>query len=89
MIQNCCNHRIYVDVVFNHMAAGNQHHAVGTARSYADPSDLNFPDVPFTKENFHSPPCGIDNWKDAHQVTATVSYCLSLDYKFRTSLGCL
>lgn len=45
--------RIYVDLVLNHMTADHTN-AVGTGGSTADPSNRNFPAVPYTWDNFHS-----------------------------------
>lgn len=58
--------RIYVDVVFNHMAAPNSE-MNGTAGSIANGSQLYYPAVPFTKDNFHKS-CVIDKYTDTHVI---------------------
>lgn len=60
--------RIYVDVVFNHMCAAVSHHDVGTGGSTADTQNYDYPAVPYTKEDFHTP-CSINDWDDPHEVT--------------------
>lgn len=60
--------RIYVDVVFNHMAAPQPSSpAIGTGGSEADPSDRLYPAVPYNKSDFNAP-CSIENYNDAKQV---------------------
>ncbi|KAL5288355.1 Amy-d.2 family protein [Megaselia abdita] len=68
MVRRCNNVgvRIYVDVIFNHMAADNSH-AVGTAGSRAVPETKDFPAVPFSSWDFH-PSCDIYNYNDPNQV---------------------
>ncbi|XP_054738198.1 alpha-amylase A-like [Anastrepha obliqua] len=68
MVKRCNNVgvRIYVDVVFNHMAADNAN-ARGTGGSTADPSRKSFPAVPYSSTDFHTS-CGISNYNDANQV---------------------
>nr|AYV99593.1 venom polypeptide [Dolopus genitalis] len=64
-----CNNvgvRIYVDVVFNHMAA-EQPSPVGTGGSTANIKDKDFPAVPYTMKDFH-PSCQINNYNDPYQV---------------------
>lgn len=56
--------RIYVDIVFNHMAA---HQGVGTAGTLSNVSGLSFPGVPFTSENFNAN-CDIETYGNATQV---------------------
>ncbi|XP_067628768.1 alpha-amylase 4N-like [Eurosta solidaginis] len=66
---NRCNKagvRIFVDVVFNHMAADNTN-ARGTGGSTADPSKKSFPAVPYSNTDFHKS-CGIYNYNDVSQV---------------------
>ncbi|XP_037948725.1 alpha-amylase 1-like [Teleopsis dalmanni] len=67
MVKRCNNAgvRIYVDVVFNHMAASGSN--VGTAGSTADPDNKNFPAVPYSSLDFN-PTCAITNYNDADNV---------------------
>lgn len=58
--------RIYVDVVFNHMAA-NQNPAIGTGGSIADPNSKLYPAVPYRSENFN-PTCSIQNYNKPIEV---------------------
>ncbi|XP_029405441.2 alpha-amylase A [Bactrocera dorsalis] len=58
--------RIYVDVVFNHMAA-DRANARGTAGSTANPGSKSFPAVPYSSTDFHTT-CTINNYNDANQV---------------------
>lgn len=57
--------RIYADIVINHMTAIN---GIGTAGSTADPSNRDYPGVPYTDTDFHSPKCGIQDYQDPIQV---------------------
>ncbi|XP_054738190.1 alpha-amylase 2-like isoform X2 [Anastrepha obliqua] len=68
MVKRCNNVgvRIYVDVVFNHMAADHSD-ARGTGGSTADPSSKSFPAVPYSSTDFHAT-CAINNYNDANQV---------------------
>lgn len=60
--------RIYVDVVFNHMAADEPEKTViGTGGSKAVPVSRDYPGVPYKTDNFH-PPCEILNYNDKYQV---------------------
>lgn len=60
--------RIYVDVVFNHMAADQPNKtAIGTAGSTATPNTRNYSSVPYTISNFH-PFCELVDYNDARQV---------------------
>ncbi|EDV35653.1 alpha-Amylase [Drosophila ananassae] len=67
MVRRCNNVgvRIYVDVVFNHMAADGG--TVGTGGSIANPSVKSYPAVPYSNPDFH-PTCAINNYNDAAQV---------------------
>lgn len=56
--------RIYVDIVFNHMAA---HNGTGTGGTTADVTHLIYPGVPYGPNDFHSP-CIIRNYNDANEV---------------------
>lgn len=69
MVKRCndAGIRIYVDVVFNHMAANQGGKAIGTAGSRAYPEEKNYPQVPFSQMDFHST-CGIQDYNDAYQV---------------------
>lgn len=68
MIKQCMDQkiRIYVDVVFNHMAAGDAE-IMGTGHSVADPPKLLYPAVPYTAEEFNEL-CFIENTTDAFQI---------------------
>lgn len=61
-----------MDVVFNHMTGTRTTKDVGTGNSYADSVELTYPDVPYSKSNFHWPACGINNWGNATQVMSKV-----------------
>ncbi|XP_029680697.1 alpha-amylase A-like [Formica exsecta] len=50
--------QIYVDVVVNHMSADAQP-AYGTGGTSADPKDFSYPGVPYSSQDFHTPPCQI------------------------------
>lgn len=77
MVQRCNNVgvRIYADVVFNHMCGGDAGVNYGTAGSYADAGNYNFPGVPYTRDQFNVPkgtcPSGdgvVNNYQDANNV---------------------
>jgi alpha-amylase len=58
-----CNNvgiRIYVDIVINHMAAAGQGPVRGVGGSTADPDKLDFPNVPYSENDFNQPQCDID-----------------------------
>ncbi|GAB0097242.1 hypothetical protein DMENIID0001_128700 [Sergentomyia squamirostris] len=60
--------RIYVDVVFNHMASGSLGSKIyGTDGSEADPDTFYYPAVPYNKSDFHSD-CTITDYTDVYQV---------------------
>lgn len=63
---NAVGVRIYVDIVFNHMAAA-QTNCIGTAGSKGDPNSKAYPAVPYSASDFHAT-CGINNYKDVNQV---------------------
>lgn len=68
MVERCnrVGVRTYVDVVLNHMAAGDG--AVnGTGGSTADVPDRSYPAVPYRRPDFHAQ-CSIDNYNDATEV---------------------
>ncbi|KPU77312.1 uncharacterized protein Dana_GF27675 [Drosophila ananassae] len=67
MVRRCNNAgvRIYVDVVFNHMAADGG--TYGTGGSTASPSSKSYPGVPYSSLDFN-PTCAISNYNDANQV---------------------
>nr|AGE83100.1 AMY [Phlebotomus papatasi] len=70
MVETCRQSgvRIYVDVVFNHMASGSLDTIlVGTAGSEAYPQVFDYPAVPFTKADFH-PDCTITDYQDVYQI---------------------
>ncbi|XP_055636514.1 alpha-amylase A-like [Toxorhynchites rutilus septentrionalis] len=56
--------RIYVDIVINHMAAVS---GVGTGGSVIDVEGLNFPAVPYGRNDFN-PACGIYDYGNRYQV---------------------
>lgn len=65
---NAVGVRIYVDVVFNHMAANQPEKiAIGTGGSTATPDTRDYPAVPFNVTNFH-PLCALVNYNDPYQV---------------------
>ncbi|XP_061389344.1 alpha-amylase 1-like [Musca vetustissima] len=68
MVKRCNNVgvRIYVDIVFNHMAASHAS-VVGTGGSKADPNSKSYPAVPYSSTDFHAT-CGISNYNDVNQV---------------------
>ncbi|XP_055372787.1 alpha-amylase 1-like, partial [Condylostylus longicornis] len=62
--------RIYVDVVFNHMAAGHgkpTEEMLGTAGSKANATIRDYPGVPYVNEEFHSE-CIISDYTDGNDV---------------------
>lgn len=59
--------RTYVDVIANHMAAGDNGKATGTGGSTADVTARNYPAVPYDRLAFH-PSCAIHNYNDAYEV---------------------
>lgn len=66
---NVCNSvgiRVYVDIVLNHMAAGNDI-VNGTGGSQANVTAFSYPAVPYNVTDFHKP-CVIVNYMDAEQV---------------------
>lgn len=67
MITRCNNVgvRVYPDIVVNHMTAIT---GVGTAGSTSDPSNRDYPGVPYTDGDFNSPKCGIQDYQDPIQV---------------------
>lgn len=68
MVRRCNNVgiRIYVDVIFNHMAADSSA-PIGTGGTTANPLSKDFPGVPYTALDFH-PSCDIYDWNDIYQV---------------------
>ncbi|CAD7088899.1 unnamed protein product [Hermetia illucens] len=63
---NAVGVRIYVDVVFNHMAADSSN-PVGTGGTTADPASKSFPGVPYSSLDFH-PTCSIESYGDVFQI---------------------
>lgn len=62
-----CNNvgvRIYVDVVFNHMAA---HQGIGTGGSEADVPARSYPAVPFSIDDFNYQ-CSINDYNNVYEV---------------------
>lgn len=68
MIKTCLSHniRVYVDVVINHMAAGDAE-IIGTANSIADPPKLQYPAVPYQSEEFNEF-CNIQNYSNVFEI---------------------
>ncbi|GAB0097243.1 Alpha-amylase [Sergentomyia squamirostris] len=68
MVKRCYNAgiRIYVDVVFNHMAAGDEE-IVGTGGSVVYPPDRIYPHVPYGPEDFNDH-CIITDYNNVNQV---------------------
>lgn len=68
MIERCfkADVRVYVDVVFNHMAKGDGE-IVGTAGSVANPSLFYYPSVPYGPGDFNKA-CVVDDNSDAHKI---------------------
>lgn len=62
-----CDYRIYVDVVMNHMT-GNHQDARGVCGCIANTGQFNYPAVPYTKEDFNLPNCGIQNYDNFTEV---------------------
>ncbi|XP_049811104.1 alpha-amylase 1-like [Schistocerca nitens] len=58
--------RIYADVILNHMT-GTWDGEVGTGGSIPDTAAYSYPDVPYTKDNFH-PYCLVNNYQDANNI---------------------
>lgn len=69
MIERCkkAGVQIYVDAVINHMTADILP-AYGTGGTSADPKDFSYPGVPYTSQDFHTPPCQIQNYNNATEV---------------------
>lgn len=63
-----CIGRIYVDVVLNHMTGSSSSKAVGVGGSGADTINFNYPAVPYTKDDFHTPRCGISDYDNPVEV---------------------
>ena len=59
--------RIYADLVINHMT-GDVDPAVGTGGAVANTAEFQYPQVPYSVENFHWPPCRILNYSDPVEV---------------------
>ncbi|KAG5679493.1 hypothetical protein PVAND_009057 [Polypedilum vanderplanki] len=58
--------RVYVDVVLNHMAGG-ENEVYGNDRSTAEPLKLNYPAVPYTNSDFNEN-CAIINFGNAFEI---------------------
>lgn len=70
MVNTCRKNgvRIFVDVVFNHMASGSLEDTIyGTGGSIAHPGPFDYPAVPYIKEDFH-PDCTITDYQNVYQV---------------------
>lgn len=59
-------YRIYADLIMNHMSADSAN-PIGTGGSTADPSNKQFPAVPYGPGDFH-PTCAINNYQDPVNV---------------------
>lgn len=68
MVKACHKHkiRIYVDIVANHMANGDEE-IYGYNKSRAYPKDLNYPSVPFTHVDFNEN-CELKDFNNAFQI---------------------
>jgi alpha-amylase len=68
MIRKCMDHqiRIYVDVILNQMTGGTGE-VMGYGKSIADPTKLQYPEVPYTAEDFNEF-CFIQNYTNAFEV---------------------
>lgn len=64
---NAVGVRIYVEVVLNHMCPVHDFPIVGTGWSTANPATLDYPAVPYTKDDFNEP-CEIEKWNDADHL---------------------
>ncbi|PZC79579.1 hypothetical protein B5X24_HaOG216244 [Helicoverpa armigera] len=62
--------RIYVDVVFNHMAIPQNTNKVynGTGGSTAVIDEYSYPAVPYTEEHFHHPVCEVNDYDNATEI---------------------
>lgn len=70
MVERCnkAGVKIYVDVVLNHMTGTSSSSAVGVGGSTADTITMDYPAVPYTKADFHTPPCGISDFDNPTEV---------------------
>ncbi|XP_014482301.1 PREDICTED: alpha-amylase A [Dinoponera quadriceps] len=59
--------RVYVDAVFNHMT-GDFEPALGTGGSTADTRNRLYYNVPYSSQDFHNPPCNVNNYNDPVNV---------------------
>lgn len=68
MVETCMNHqiRVYVDVVINHMAAGEAE-IMGDDHSVADPPKLQYPAVPYQADEFNEF-CLVQNYTNAFEI---------------------
>lgn len=68
MVKTCLDHkiRVYVDVVFNHMAGGDSE-VSGNDHSSADPPKLQYPEVPYGAEDFNEF-CIVENKTNALEI---------------------
>ncbi|XP_077293276.1 alpha-amylase 1-like [Arctopsyche grandis] len=68
MVRRCNNVgvRIYIDAVINHMTGGGG--SMGTAGTVSQPSQRQYPGVPFGPPDFNHPICTITNYNDRNQV---------------------
>nr|AAY23288.1 1,4-alpha-D-glucan glucanohydrolase precursor [Blattella germanica] len=68
MVQRCNKEgvRIYVDVILDHMTS-NYPNAHGVGGNTANPSNFEYPAIPYGPEDFHTP-CAINNYNDACNV---------------------
>ncbi|XP_011141982.2 alpha-amylase A [Harpegnathos saltator] len=69
MVQRCnkVGVRVYVDTVVNHMT-GDYEHPLGTGGSTANTYKRDYYNVPYSSQDFHMPPCGINNYNDPVNV---------------------
>ncbi|XP_059622265.1 alpha-amylase A-like [Phlebotomus argentipes] len=68
MVKRCneAGIRVYVDVVFNHMAGG-EGEVIGVGGSIVSPQERLYPHVPYGPDDFNSP-CLIENYQNAKEI---------------------
>lgn len=70
MVERCnkVGVKIYVDVILNHMTGSSTSYALGVGGSTADTLNFDYPAVPYTKDDFHTPTCSISNYDNPEEV---------------------
>jgi alpha-amylase len=68
MVQRCNNVgvRIYVDILLNHMS-GDHINNIGIGGSRADPSNRDYPMVPYNQTHFH-PTCQVNDFQNVENI---------------------